>query len=59
MPGYGWILVSVLLLVPSLLVGFMRFVMRRPAAATSGWGGVLFALMTFAAAVWIIIDKVS
>lgn len=59
MPGYGWILVSIVLLVPSLVVGFLRFVLRRPPSAVSGWGGVLFALMTFCAAFWIIIEKVS
>ncbi|MGY1458737.1 MULTISPECIES: hypothetical protein [unclassified Luteimonas] len=59
MPEYSWILASILLLVPSLVVGFLRFGLRKEPSAISGWGGVLFALMTFAAAIWIILEKVS
>ncbi len=59
MPDYSWILVSILLLVPSLVVGILRFGLRRKPSATSGWGGVLFAAMTFTAAIWIILEKVS
>ncbi|NLG60015.1 MAG: hypothetical protein GX538_07620 [Gammaproteobacteria bacterium] len=59
MPAYSWILVSILLLVPSLVVGILRFGLGRRRSAVSGWGGVLFAAMTFAAALWIIVDKVS
>ena len=59
MPDYSWLLVALLLLVPSLAVGALRFGLKRPATAISGWGGVLFAAMTFAAAIWIILEKVS
>lgn len=59
MPAYSWLLVSILLLVPSLVVGILRFGLRMRRSAVSGWGGVLFAAMTFAAALWIIVDKVS
>src|SRR5690606_41667490 len=52
MPAYSWLLVSILLLVPSLVVGILRFGLRRRRSAVSGWGGVLFAAMTFAAALW-------
>lgn len=59
MPDYSWILVSILLLVPSLVVGMLRFGLRKKTSAISGWGGVIFAAMTFAAAIWIILEKVS
>jgi hypothetical protein len=59
MPEYSWLLVAILLLVPSLVVAFLRFGLRKPASAISGAGGILFSVMTFAAAIWIIIDKVS
>ncbi|MBB1472949.1 MULTISPECIES: hypothetical protein [unclassified Luteimonas] len=59
MPEYSWLLVAIVLLVPSLVVGFLRFGLRKEASAINGWGGVLFALMTFAAAIWIILEKVS
>lgn len=59
MPQYSWLLVAILLLVPSLLVGFLRFGLQKEAQAISGWGGVLFSLATFAAAIWIILEKVS
>lgn len=59
MPESSWLLLAVLLLLPSLVVGFLRFGLRRPASAVAGWGGVLFALMTFSAALWIILGKVS
>lgn len=59
MPDYSWLLVAILLLVPSLVVGVLRFGLKRPASAINGLGGVLFALMTFAAAIWIILEKVS
>lgn len=59
MPNHSWILVAILLLVPSLVVGVLRFVLGRTSTAISGWGGVLFSLMALAAAIWIIVDKVS
>jgi len=59
MSEHSWILVAILLLVPSAVVGFLRFGLGKQASAISGWGGVLFAAMTFAAAIWIILDKVS
>lgn len=59
MPDYSWLLVAILLLVPSVVVAVLRFGLRKPASAISGSGGILFSLMTFAAAIWIIIDKVS
>lgn len=59
MPDLSWILVAILLLLPSLVVGFLRFVLGRTSSAISGWGGVLFSLMALAAALWIIVDKVS
>lgn len=59
MPEYSWLLVAILLLAPSLVVGVLRFGLKRQASAINGWGGVLFALMTFAAAIWIILEKVS
>ena len=59
MPGYSWVLLAILLLVPSLAVGILRFGLRKPATAISGAGGILFSVLTFAAAIWIIIDKVS
>lgn len=59
MPDYSWLLVAILLLVPSLVVGVLRFGLKRPASTINGLGGVLFALMTFAAAIWIILEKVS
>lgn len=59
MPDNGWILVAMVLLVPSLVVGFMRFVLGITSTAISGWGGVLFSLLALVAALWIIVDKVS
>lgn len=59
MPDHSWILVAILLLLPSLVVGFLRFVLGRTSSASSGWGGVLFSLMALDAALWIIVDKVS
>lgn len=54
-----WILLAILLLVPSLVVGVLRYGLRREPSAISGWGGVLFAAMAFAAALWIIVERVS
>ena len=59
MSDYSWILVSILLLVPPLVVGFLRFGLRKQLSAISGTGGMLFAAMSFAAAIWIILDRVS
>ena len=59
MPEYSWILVVILLLVPSAVVGVLRFGLKRPASAVNGWGGVLFSVMTFGAAIWIILEKLS
>lgn len=59
MSEHSWIWVAILLLVPSLVVGFLRFVLRKRDSDIAGWGGVLFAVMTFATAIWIILDKVS
>lgn len=59
MTEVSWLLLAVVLLLPSLVVGILRFGLRRPASAVNGWGGVLFALMTFAAALLIILEKVS
>lgn len=53
------LLVAVLLLVPSLVVGFLRFGLRKPPSQITGLGGVLFAAMTFAAAIWIILGKLT
>ncbi len=53
------LLVAVLLLVPSLVVGFLRFGLRKPPSRISGVGGMLFAAMTFAAAIWIILGKLA
>jgi uncharacterized membrane protein len=55
----SWLLLAILLLVPSLIVGFLRLVLKKEASAVSGIGGVVFALMTFALSMWIILDKVS
>lgn len=59
MPDYTWILVVILLLVPGVVVGVLRFGLKRPPSAISGWGGVLFSAMAFAMAIWIILDRVS
>lgn len=59
MTEYAWIIVAILLLVPSLVVGFLRFGLKKKSSAISGSGGIVFSLMTFAVALWIIVDKVS
>ena len=51
------LLVAVLLLVPSLVVGFLRFGLRKPPSQITGLGGMLYAAMTFAAAIWIILGN--
>lgn len=54
-----WLLLALVLLVPTLLVGWLRLVLKKEPSAINGWGGVLFAAMTFVAALWIILDRVS
>jgi hypothetical protein len=59
MPGNAWMLIAALLLVPSLAVGWLRFVAKKDSTAISGFGGVIFAFICFAAALWVIFDKLS
>lgn len=56
---YSWILVSILLLVPTLVVGFIRVVLRKQDSMIAGTWGIVFALLTFASSLWIIIQRVS
>lgn len=59
MPDYAWWLVAGLLLVPSLVVGWMKLVARKETPAISGLGGCLYAFLTLAAALWIIHDRLG
>lgn len=59
MPDNAWILVVLLLLIPTLVVGWLRFVLNKEAAAVSGVGGVIFAFLSFAAALWVIFSKLA
>lgn len=59
MHGNPWLLVVVLLLIPSLVVGWLRFGLRKETSAISGFGGVIFAFLCLATALWVIFDKLS
>lgn len=59
MPEYAWILVAALLIIPSLVVGFLRLVLKKESSSISGVGGVIFSFISFAAALWVIFDKLS
>jgi len=54
-----WVLLALILLVPAVMVGVLRLGMKKDPSAINGWGGVLFAAITFAVAIWIILDRVS
>lgn len=59
MPGYAWWLVVALLLVPSLVVGWLKLVARKESMAISGTGGCVFAVLTLATALWVIHDRLG
>ena len=59
MPHYAWLLVTVVLLIPSAVVMWLKVVMRKEDSAINGTGGCLFSLLTFSAAIWVIHDKLS
>lgn len=59
MPEYAWILVAVLLLIPSLVIGWLRFVLKKERSAISGFGGMIFAFITLGVALWVIFDKLA
>ena len=52
MPDNAWILVV-------LLVGWLRFGLNKEAAAINGVGGMIFAFLSFAAALWVIFSKLA
>lgn len=57
MPGYAWMLLAVLLLVPAAVVVWLHCGRHRRDPAIDCVGGMLFAFASFAAALWIIHDK--
>ena len=59
MPHYAWLLVTVLLFIPSAVVLWLKVVMRKEDSAINGTGGCIFAFLCLVAAVWVIHDKLG
>ena len=59
MPGYtSWLVVG-LLMVPSVVVLWLKVALCKPDAAINGTGGCVFAFLSFATAIWVIHDKLG
>lgn len=59
MPHYAWLLVTIVLLIPTTVVTVLKLVLRKEDSAISGTGGCLFAFLCFISAIWVIHDKLA
>ena len=49
MPDHAWMFLAIVLLIPPLVVGLLRFVMKKEDSTIDGTGCALVAFISFAA----------
>ena len=59
MPDHAWMFLAIVLLIPPLVVGLLRFVMKKEDSTIDGTGCALVAFISFAASLWVIFDKLA
>lgn len=59
MPHDAWLLVAVLLFIPTVVVVWLKMVLRKEESTICGTGGCLFAFLCPGTALWVIHDKLS